>query len=341
LNHKPEDIGPEEMKSNERMGDKSKVAKSLIITPMIIHERAIGAMGIYSYSFDVYQKEHADLLTGAANQIAVAIENARLYSELQKELRERKRAEEEVRLLNSDLESRVQQRTAELEAVNTELASFTYTISHDLRAPLRGIHGLAHIILDEYGHEISPNTQQYIHRIQENARYMGQLIDDLLLFTHLGRQQLRRSSINMTELVEYVFNDLTRSKSRDIRLNLNPLPAGFGDRALVKQAISNLLSNAIKFTRQRKVAQIEVGATSGESETTYFVRDNGVGFNMSYETKLFGVFQRLHHQHEFEGTGVGLAIVKRIIQRHGGRVWAEGQMGKGATFYFTLPMKGE
>lgn len=331
---------PDEMKNEVRwlpIGDDAQPSASIMISPMLVGDKVIGAISAQSYRLNAYNDEYLALLSGAANQIAIAIENAHLYEKLQTELSERKRAEAEVRELNAALEKHVRRRTAELEAANNELSSFTYTISHDLRAPLRGIHGLSHIFLEEFGTEFSDEARDYIRRIQGNARQMGELIDSLLTFTHLGRQPIHKVHLEMGELVQKTFDQLTKEESRKIDFVLKPMPAVYADRTLLALAITNLLSNAIKFTARRETARVEFGSQQIGQEVIYYIRDNGEGFDMAYASKLFGVFQRLHQQEEFEGTGVGLAIVQRIIERHGGRVWAEGSPGQGATFYFTVP----
>jgi len=323
------------------IGDRSAPSASIMLSPMLVGGRSIGAISAQSYTLNAYSDEYLAILSGAANQIAIAIENSRLFEELQKELAERKYAEEEIRELNAALEERVRERTAELEEANNELASYTYTISHDLRAPLRGIHGFSHIFMEEYGAELSDKALDYIRRIQVNARQMGELVDDLIAFMHLGRQPIHKVDLKMEALVQQVFNQLTEAEPRKINLVIQPMPTAYADRALLLQVVTNLLSNAIKFTSRREIASIEVASKRIGHEIIYFIHDNGEGFDMAYTSKLFGVFQRLHHQDEFEGTGVGLAIVQRIIRRHGGRVWAEGAPNQGATFYFTLPTKGD
>ncbi len=327
------------LKSTLPLGDKLKPSASIMIAPLLAGENIIGLISTHSYTFNAYTQEFLTLLDGAANQIAIAVENSRLYDELQKELAERKRAEAEIREFNIELENHVRQRTIELEEANHELASFTYTVSHDLRAPIRGIHGLSHIFLDEFGKGLSDTGVQYIHRIQSNALQMGQLIDDLLTFTHIGRQVMYYRDIDLAEMAQSIFDHLEKGKNDNLRLVIRSGPVVYGDYALLFQAISNLLSNAIKFTSFRNESIIEFGGEKVDNELRFYIKDNGAGFDMNYSSKLFGVFQRLHRQDEFEGTGVGLAIVKRIIQRHAGNVWAEGKPGQGATFYFTLPEK--
>jgi len=254
-------------------------------------------------------------------------------------LTERKRAEAEVRKLNAELEARVRLRTKELEAANKELASFTYTVSHDLRAPIRGIHGLTHILLEEFEKDLPAEVLTHIKRVQSNAQQMGRLIDELLAFTHLGRQPLRPMNLDMTALSHAVIGELMKKETRRIDFAVRGLPEAYGDYVLIRQALTNLLSNAIKFTSRQEFPRVEIGSLQQDGEIAYFVRDNGVGFDIAYAGKLFGVFERLHRQDEFEGIGVGLAIVRRIIIKHGGRIWAEGKVNEGATFFFTLPAK--
>ncbi|MCB0190495.1 MAG: GHKL domain-containing protein [Anaerolineae bacterium] len=253
------------------------------------------------------------------------------------QIAERQRAEGEVRRLNSELEKRVVERTAQFEEANSELESFAYTVSHDLRAPLRAINGFSNILLKDFSAELTESAQRYLTLVSENAQQMGNLIDDLLAFSRLGRQELKKKTVDMTALVQSVIKNLHyKHENRQIAIKVGELPLCNGDATLLKQVFINLLTNAIKFTRECDVARIEIGVKKIDGEVVYFVKDNGVGFNMEYAHKLFGVFQRLHRAEDYEGTGVGLAIVFRIIQRHGGEIWAESQEGMGATFYFTL-----
>jgi len=231
----------------------------------------------------------------------------------------------------------LRQRAEQLESSNKELEAFSYTVSHDLRAPLRAIDGFSRILLDEHASQLAPLVQRYLYLIRQSTQQMGHLIDDLLAFSRLGRQTITIEQVFPLAIVNLALQDLhDEQDGRKIDLVVGELPECRADPALLKQVYLNLLANALKFTRQRKVARIEVGAQHLDGQCVYFVRDNGVGFDMKYIDKLFGVFQRLHRSEDYEGTGVGLAIVQRIIQRHGGRVWAEAQLNKGAVFHFTL-----
>jgi hypothetical protein len=243
-----------------------------------------------------------------------------------------------LRLENAALEQRVRERTAELEAANNELEAFSYSVSHDLRAPLRHIDGFINIVLQKYAGEMPPEARRLLGVVNDATGRMGRLIDDLLRFSHLGRQPLTKQLINVSELFGEVLGELQRDHAgRKVDIRLVELPDCKGDRPLLRQVVVNLLSNAFKFTRQRENPVVEIGGRVEGKELIYFVRDNGAGFDMQYALRLFGVFQRLHCAEEFEGTGVGLSIVQRIIVRHGGRIWAEAAVNQGATFHFTLP----
>jgi len=255
---------------------------------------------------------------------------------LRDEIGERKQAEAEIRRLNEELEQRVHQRTAQLEATNQELESFCYSVSHDLRAPLRAINGFSRIFFEEYLDKLDDEGKRLLHIIQGNTYKMGELIDDLLALSRIGRKDIELSDIDMDTLIQTVFHEIETTKG-NLQVSLKPLPPARGDEGMIRQVFSNLIANAIKFTRSREAAMIEVGGYAKDSENVFYVRDNGIGFDMQYIDKLFGAFQRLHSGEEFEGTGIGLATVERIINRHGGRVWAEGKENEGATFYFSLP----
>jgi len=274
-----------------------------------------------------YQVGELGLLAHAFDQMADALQGREA---------ELKRAAAELKQRIGDLD----QRTSQLEAANKELSDFSYSVAHDLRAPLRSMGGFARVLLEDYPDKLDQDGQRYLKIIHQDARKMGQLIDDLLALARLGRKEMSLVRIDMAELAKAVFEELKAHYSeRKLQIDLQPLPAALADRVMMRQALANLLENAVKFTKDRDPALIEVSGWSEPLENVYCVKDNGVGFDMRYVGKLFEVFQRLHSEEEFAGTGVGLAIVKRIIDRHGGRVWAEGKVNEGAAFCFAIPRR--
>lgn len=254
------------------------------------------------------------------------------------DVEDQRRAELELRTLNAELEDRVAARTSALEAANKELEGFSYSVSHDLRAPLRAISGFSNLLWEDHKDHLDEEAQRKLGIIRGQAERMGRLIDDLLTFSRFGRKAIEPSELDMVDLAKNTFQSLHNgSEDSSIEFNVGRLPSAIADRSLLEQVWCNLLSNAIKFSSQRDKPVVEVGGIVEEDENIYYVRDNGAGFDPRYRDKLFGVFQRLHDESEFPGTGVGLALVHRIITRHGGRIWADSQPGDGATFHFSLP----
>jgi light-regulated signal transduction histidine kinase (bacteriophytochrome) len=290
--------------------------------PMIAGGELIGALS-FGGEQDSFPAEQIAIAQEVATQLAIAIAQARLF--------------ERVKRNAEELEIRVRERTLALEAANKELESFSYSVSHDLRAPLRAIDGFSRIVLEDYAAKLDAEGLRLLGVIRDNSRKMGQLIDDLLEYSRLGRKPLSSAKIDMQRLVEEVLGELQATGGTSPRLDVGALPPARGDATLLKRAWTNLLANALKFSSKREQPVIEVSGHENGAQCVYCVKDNGAGFDMRYCDKLFNVFQRLHREEEFEGTGVGLAIVQRVISRHGGRVWAEGKVDAGAAFYFSLP----
>jgi len=248
-------------------------------------------------------------------------------------LQEQRRSERDIRQLNEDLK----RRAVKLESVNKELEAFSYSVSHDLRTPLLGINGLSGILLDKYCSNLDEKGKDFLRLIRKETQHMLQLIDGLMAFSRFERQEVKLSLIDMVELTRTVVDELkTMIPNQGLSVNIRTLPPARGDRTMIQQVFYNLLSNAFKFTKPKEAGIIEVGSITGENDNIYYVKDNGVGFDMQHAAKVFEVFQRLHSADKFEGSGIGLAIVQRIVERHGGRVWADGKVNEGATFYFTL-----
>jgi signal transduction histidine kinase len=256
-----------------------------------------------------------------------------------KEKEARKRAEKELVNLNIQLEQRIVERTFQLEAANKELEAFAYSVSHDLRAPLRAVDGFSKFVLEDYENKLDSEGKRLLNLIRSNIQKMDQLITDLLALSRVARCELNFSGIDMTQMAISMFKEIAPDVPDKINLTVDQLPEAYADPTYMRQVWANLIANAIKFSSKEKKPLIKICGYTEDGSNVYYVKDNGVGFNPEYAHKLFGVFQRLHKSDDFEGTGVGLAIIQRIIRRHGGKVWAEGKEGKGATFWFSLPVK--
>ncbi len=299
------------------------VIEKFLAVPVLLTGELIGLIALWNSSHP-YTDRDLDAVNRIAEFYALAIQH--------------KRAEEEIRQLNRELEQRVRRRTAQLESANKELEAFAYSVSHDLRAPLRHIDGFLKMLQENAGTTLNEKNRRYMKIISDAVKKMGRLIDDLLSFSRMGHHAVAVQQVDLGRLVREILHECEPDTAeRNIDWHIADLPVVSGDESMLRTVMVNLISNALKFTRPRKQARIEIGSLPGQdSKTVVFVRDNGVGFDMDYADKLFGVFQRLHHAEEFEGTGIGMANVRRIIARHGGRTWAEGKTGHGATFYFSL-----
>ncbi|MEJ5222809.1 MAG: ATP-binding protein [Anaerolineales bacterium] len=317
-----------------------KGSHAIVCYPLKSQGEVIGVIGVaYAEPERRFSEEQIAQLGQFARMASIALENARLYQTIQEQLRLREQAEEAVRTLNEDLERRVMERTAQLEYANRELQSFSYAISHDLRPPLRAIDGYSRIVLDEEKDRLTPESIELLKKVRLNAQRMDRLINDILNFTRLGRHSLRRAPVAVREDILQAFQQALEEfpDAENVHLTLGDLPETISaDPALLHLIFTHLLSNAIKFSRHTATPHIEVGCGDMNGAPTFYVRDNGIGFDMKYAQKIFSVFERLHSGDDFEGTGAGLAIVQRAIQIHEGRIWVDSAPGKGATFYFTL-----
>jgi len=307
----------------------------------VFHEVTGGTVPLSEHTENEVITKNGEHRTVAFNNILLKDDKGHITGTLSsgEDITERRKAEEKILKLNEELESRVKERTAQLEEANKYLESFSFSVSHDLRAPLRAIDGFSRILIEDHSASLDVEAMRLLNVVRNNTQNMGQLIDDLLKFSQISRHELVETKINMEEMVKSVIADLEAvNPGRKINFIVQSLKGAWADASVIRQVFINLLANSVKFTSIRQEAVIEIGCEAGEKENTYFVRDNGVGFDMQYKDKLFGVFQRLHNEEKYEGTGIGLALVERVIKRHGGRVWAEGKPGEGAVFYFTLPV---
>jgi signal transduction histidine kinase len=297
--------------------------RTVLAVPLLAGGEAIGEITLAADAPAAFTPEHRDIALEVATPLAIAIQHARLREELARQ--------------TAELERRVADRSAAVRAVTAELETVLYSVSHDLRAPLRQLLGFSRLLIDEPGRELDPSALHYAERIHEAADHMSTLVDDLVNLSRIGRQDLLRREVSLTRLIEDLVGQFrSQTDGRSIEWQIEELPSVEGDPALIRVALTNLLSNAVKFTRTRQQATIRIRPVESEGQVGVAVEDNGVGFKMAYAGKLFGMFQRLHRADEFEGNGAGLAVVQRIAHKHGGRVWADAEPDRGATFYLTL-----
>ena len=313
----------------------NRLPESSIVVPMVAHGRILGGMEIQSVQADAFREPDVALLQMAAHLAALAAENVRSIDR-EKALRE------QIEDRAAELEKRVRDRTRELAAKNRELEAFSFTVAHDLRAPLRAVLNLSEFLVQEHGKELRPALRDDLAIILHSSRKMASLVEDLLRFARTSQGGLQRQLVDMTAIARRIADDLRAAEpGRKARVLVQDNLIARGDEALLRVVLDNLLGNAWKYTSRAEEAVIEVGARIQGGEIVYFVRDNGAGFDPAEAGRLFGAFQRLHNPNEYEGTGIGLATVKRIVERHGGRVWAQSEVGRGATFFFTIPSQAD
>ena len=313
----------------------SREMHAVLVLPLTISDRVVGILMAGRRAANAFEDTDQQLLTVVADRIALSLARVNAYEAEREARRLAEASAEEVQALNTELEERVRQRTAELEATNRELEAFSYSVSHDLRAPLRSVDGISVALEEDYGEQLTPEARDFLRRIRAGVQKMGQLIDALLQLSRITRAELTREDIDVTALAEEVAADLRQQNpTRNLTLRIQPRMRADADPRLLRVALANLLGNAVKFTAKKEVAVIDVGQSPETNE--FFVRDNGAGFDMQYAGKLFTAFQRLHGDRDFQGSGIGLATVSRVVRRHGGKTRAESAVGDGATFLFTL-----
>ena len=322
--------------------EESNWIRSFLSVPIIHQGKTLGMIRLDGSQVNQFSERDIQLLTPIANAAAIALENASLLIQAQNEIIERVKAEKRILILNDQLEERVQQRTQELENANRELEAFSYSISHDLRAPLRAVSGISEVFREEYAEILDPQAFEYLERMDSISRKMSDLIEGLLTLTQLGRHQFLSSTFVLQDLAREVYSELqAQVNDREIKFSVIGRDEIQADQRLISALLTNLFSNAIKFTLKEKLAEIEVGSERKDGQLVFFVKDNGIGLDVENPLSLFEPFQRLYPEEEFEGMGIGLAIVKRIVLRHQGRIWVESTYGKGACFYFTLNPEDE